>query len=108
MMRTLRRSTLQLLCFLFSVGPAAGQGTTASLVGTVTRNGAPLPGVEITIRSAALQSTRSTITCDDGTYAFPSLPPGLYEITFVSNGQSATLHKTLSLASSVHGDVDLA
>jgi len=107
MLRTSRILTLALLCFLHIAGPAAAQGTTASLVGTVTRNGTPLSGVQITIRSTALQGTRFALTGDDGTYTLPSLPPGVYEIAFISNGPTVTLQKTLPLASTVHADIDL-
>jgi hypothetical protein len=107
MTRTRRISALALLWSLCIAGPAFAQGTTASLVGTVTSNGVAVPGVEVTIRSTALQATRVTITGDGGTYAFPSLPPGMYVITFSANGETTTLHKTLSLASTAQGDVEL-
>src|SRR5437588_7519889 len=63
------------------VAPLIAQ-TTASLTGTVTSAGAPLPGVTITISSPSLQGTRSTVTGEAGAYDFASLPPGGYSVSF--------------------------
>ena len=85
---------------------AQGVGTTASLSGTVTTDGKPLPGVTVTIKSPALQGTRTAITGDGGGYNFPSLPPGAYTINFTLEGmQPVTAKTTLQLAESSHKDV---
>ncbi|HEV8432834.1 MAG TPA: carboxypeptidase regulatory-like domain-containing protein [Thermoanaerobaculia bacterium] len=87
---------------------AQGVGTTSSLSGTVTTEGKPLPGVTVTIKSPALQGTRTAITGDGGGYNFPSLPPGTYTINFSLEGmQPVTTRTTLQLAESSHKDVDM-
>ncbi|MEK6372171.1 MAG: carboxypeptidase regulatory-like domain-containing protein [Acidobacteriota bacterium] len=54
---------------------------TASLTGVVTSGGKPLPGVAVTVRSQALQGTRTAVTGEAGAYNFAALPPGEYEVT---------------------------
>jgi outer membrane receptor protein involved in Fe transport len=68
--------------------PAIGQGTTGALNGTVTHEGAPLPGVTITVSSPALQGTRVSVSNVNGDYNFPALPPGEYTVTFEMDGMS--------------------
>ena len=61
-MRNLARF-LVVAAFLFATGGVAlAQGTTATIVGTVTSGGQPLPGVTVTVSSPALQGTRNAVT----------------------------------------------
>jgi hypothetical protein len=68
--------------------------TTASLGGVVTASRQPLPGVTVTLRSPALQGTRSAVTGEGGAYSFAALPPGEYTITFAHAGMRTMLQKT--------------
>ena len=78
---------------------AYAQGTTSTLTGTATTDGAPLPGVTVTVSSPALQGTRTTVTSDTGSYVFPALPPGEYTVTFDLSGMARVSKKTtLSLS----------
>jgi outer membrane receptor protein involved in Fe transport len=87
---------------------AQGTGTRASLSGTVTTEGKPLPGATVTISSPALQGTRTAITGEGGGYNFPSLPPGAYTVTMELEGlQKITRKVTLQLANEAHADADL-
>ena len=87
---------------------AQGVGTTSSLNGTVTSDGKPLPGVTVTVASAALQGTRTAVTGEGGGYAFPSLPPGLYTVTFELEGmQRVTKKEQLHVATPDRADADL-
>jgi hypothetical protein len=101
----------QVLLYLFTILLAAaafGQGTTGSLVGAVTQNGSPLPGVTVTATSPALQGSRSTTSGDGGGYNFPSLPPGQYTVTFELEGmQKVTKKVAVTLAQTARGDADL-
>ncbi|HEY0170057.1 MAG TPA: carboxypeptidase regulatory-like domain-containing protein [Pyrinomonadaceae bacterium] len=61
----------------------AQSGTTGSLNGVVQDpNGAVLPGVQVTIRSAGTGLTRTGTTNDEGRWTFPALPVGTYELTY--------------------------
>ncbi len=87
---------------------AQGTGTTASLSGTVTTEGKPLPGVTVTITSPALQGARSTVTGEGGGYNFPSLPPGAYTVQMQLEGmQPVTQRVTLQLAGTSRADADM-
>ena len=97
-----RRCALALL--LLSALPLFAQ-TTASLTGTVTSAGQPLPGVTVTVRSAALQGTRSALTGDAGGYEFSALPPGEYQVTFERGGMQ-TGHSAATLRLSQTSRVD--
>jgi hypothetical protein len=67
----------------FAADSSAQGVQTASIRGTVTdQQNLPVPGVNVTIQSPALQGVRSAVTNTDGTYAFRQLPPGRYEIKF--------------------------
>jgi hypothetical protein len=58
-----------------------GQGTTATLSGTVTdQNDAVVPGVNIAVISITQGFQRSTSTNRDGAFVVPLLPPGTYTV----------------------------
>lgn len=63
---------------------ARGQVVLGSISGTVTdATGAALPGVTITVTSAALQVPQlARISESDGAYRVSDLPPGGYRATF--------------------------
>ena len=65
--------------------------TTALLTGIVTSAGKPMPGVVVTVRSQALQGTRTTTTSDGGAYNFAALPPGQYRVAIGQTGRNAEL-----------------
>ena len=81
--------------------------TTASLSGTVTTDGAGLPGVTVTIDSPNLQGTRSAVSDENGTFYFGALPPGRYAVSFELEGMS-TVTKTVQVGISQAGRVDAA
>lgn len=84
------------------------QGTTGTILGIVTSEGKPLPGVTVTVVSPSLQGSRTTITGEGGGYTFASMPPGNYTATFELAGMQA-LRKTItvSIATTSRGDVEL-
>lgn len=61
---------------------------TGSVAGTVTLDGVPLAGVDVTIRPPG--GTGSTVTTGaDGTYGLGDLAPGTYEIVAIAPGGSS-------------------
>lgn len=97
--------------FLFTLllagsGLLYAQGNlTSALTGTVTSEGAPLPGVTVTVASPNLQGTRTTISGDGGGYSFGALAPGNYTVTFALEGMQ-TVTKQVSLSVSTAGRAD--
>ncbi len=78
------------LLVLFSAHtPLLGQFTTASLGGVVTdTNGSVVPGATVTVRSIATGLSRTTTTSGAGSYLFPALPVGSYQLTVEKSGFS--------------------
>ncbi|HSP33971.1 MAG TPA: TonB-dependent receptor [Thermoanaerobaculia bacterium] len=96
--------------FVMLVLPAAlfAQGTTGQLTGNVTQNGAPLPGVTVTVSSPNLQGTRTTVTNENGAYNFGALPPGNYTVTYSLEGmQTVTKKANVGLLQASRADADL-
>jgi hypothetical protein len=73
--------TALLLELLFTAA-AFSQAVNGTIVGTVTdSSGAAVAGAKVTITETNTQITHGAITNDSGTYGFPDLPPGTYEVT---------------------------
>jgi outer membrane receptor protein involved in Fe transport len=106
-MKQLTRFTaLCLLALLVATGASAQ--TTASLTGTVTTDGAPLPGVTVTITSPQMQGQRTTTTGEAGGYSFTALPPGTYTVTVELQGmQTETRQVQIGVGQTGRTDVAL-
>lgn len=75
-----------LVCAAPAAGHAQGQQS-GTLSGRVTTADArPLPGVMITVTSAALQGAREAVTDVNGVYSLPGLAPGGYSARFRMDG----------------------
>ncbi|HXA16754.1 MAG TPA: carboxypeptidase regulatory-like domain-containing protein [Thermoanaerobaculia bacterium] len=84
------------------------QATSATLTGTITTGGSPLPGATITVSSPALLGMRTAVTGNNGDYNVPALPPGDYTIKIQLEGMSPVTKKArLALAETTHIDADL-
>src|SRR5436190_4098006 len=92
-----------LVCFVFGTTAFPQTGINATLSGTVSdATGALIPGVEVTARNTATGVASISITNEGGTYRFPSLQPGAYEITSALVGfQSQTFRLTLGTAQQI-------
>jgi outer membrane receptor protein involved in Fe transport len=93
-MRRAHKLGLLIFLFLIAIGlshPAAGQGGTGVITGTVTdAQGGVLPGVTVTLRNQETGVTRTTVTEADGSYRFPALNPGRFQLTAELSGFSTT------------------
>jgi outer membrane receptor protein involved in Fe transport len=85
-------TVLVALSLLVGGATALAQGIpTATVTGRVTNEEQGLPGVSVSAKSPALQGVRTTVTGATGEYAFVSVPPGQYTLTFALSGfQPAT------------------
>lgn len=107
-MRIPRRSALLLSALLFVPSLLLAQATTGNIVGTVTTDGKPLPGVTVTVASPSLQGTRTAVSGEAGGYNFPNLPPGEYTATFDLAGmQALRKHVTVNVSTTSHADVEM-
>jgi hypothetical protein len=87
-MQIFRRVAAFVLAAATAGGFAWAQGVqTANLIGTVTGpDGAPLPGVSVTVTSPNLIGERTTTTAVNGDYLIKNLPPGPYTVKFSLEG----------------------
>jgi carboxypeptidase family protein/TonB-dependent receptor-like protein len=72
---------LAALAGLFGLTDARGQSSRGTMRGDVVdTEGAPLPGVQITVSSPALIQPRSVVSGPNGEFNVPSLPVGTYTV----------------------------
>lgn len=100
------KRTLFVLALLLVAASAFAQ-TTATINGTVTTDGNPLPGVTVTIASPAMQGTRTAVSGAAGGYTFNGVPPGAYTVTFELQGMQ-TVTKKVTVGVSQVGSADAA
>ena len=82
--------------------PLSAQEQRASIEGTIRdSSGGVLPGVTVEARSPSLAGVESTVTDSAGTYRFPALRPGRYEVTRDAAGIRAGRSRLMSGSSSV-------
>lgn len=82
-MRQLRRAlpTVAAIGLLLITVDSAAQIATATLAGAVRdQTGGALPGVSVTVRSAATGAVRTVTTDSSGRYRVAALDPGVYEV----------------------------
>src|SRR5437773_12196111 len=95
-------------CFFFGLNGVA-QVVNATLSGTVSDgSGALIPGVEITAAQTATGVVSTAITNESGTYRFPSLQPGPYQVKASLTGfQGQTLQVTLGTSQQIRQNFTL-
>ena len=65
----------------------AAQRTTGEIIGKVVdESGSVLPGVAVTLRGAGVAGAPTVVTSETGTYRFPVLPPGTYDLEYILAG----------------------
>jgi Carboxypeptidase regulatory-like domain len=89
--------------------PAAAQLPTGTILGTVKdASGASMPGVMVTLRNADTNLTKTATTEPDGSYRFPELSVGHYEIKAEAPGFKTETHTGLNLEVTQQGVVNFA
>jgi hypothetical protein len=88
-----------LFLFLALSVTASAQYTTAGLGGTISDNsGSPVPEAKVSVRNIATGFSATTTSGEDGTFLFPRLPVGDYELTADKSGFATYLQKGITLA----------
>jgi hypothetical protein len=94
---------------IFAAIPSAAQLPTGTILGTVKdSSGASMPGVMVTLRNADTNLTKTATTEPDGSYRFPELPVGHYEIKAEAPGFKTETHTGLNLEVTQQGVVNFA
>ncbi len=90
--------------------PAAAQRTTGEIIGKIVdESGSVLPGVTVTLRGAGVAGAPSVVTSETGTYRFPVLPPGTYDLEYTLAGFTTLKREGIPIAvgSTVELDVSM-
>ena len=104
--RVLRLVPVFIVLFL-ATRPAAGQGVTGAVEGTVKdETGAVTPGATVELSSTAFSGTRLTTSDARGYYRFLRLPPGVYVVRFSLAGFTTSSHPDVELRSGQTARVD--
>ena len=87
-----------LLLTAFGCLAALAQAPTAEITGTITdQSGAPISGAVVTVTNPATNQTRSTKANDAGSYVFPTLAPGTYNLRTESSGFSSQVRNAVAI-----------
>jgi hypothetical protein len=79
---------------LLLTAPALAQTTTGTIRGHVSNpDGTALPNVEVIVRNIESGVQRSTASKADGSYVFPGLNPGVYEVTARQIGREPDMRR---------------
>ena len=108
----MRRSILQALAtaavvLAFGLTPAAAQtGQTFGEIDgkVVDGQGGILPGVIVSLTGPAIMGAQTTLTNERGTYRFPAVPNGTYELKFEIAGFSPLVRNGIRFSSLFKSD----
>src|ERR1700756_868297 len=105
-----RRSIVCLAAVLILAAiPVAAQLPTGTILGTVKdSSGASIPGAMVTLRNTDTNLTKTATTEPDGSYRFPELPVGHYEIKAEAPGFKTETHTGLNLEVTQQGVINFA
>lgn len=100
---------LSALVILASASPALAQIQTGEITGKVTDNsGAVLPGVAVTLTGAQLLQPQISTTSSTGTYQFPRLQIGTYNVTFELTGFRKVIREGVRVTLGSSAQIDQA
>src|SRR5437660_1197277 len=98
-MQAIRRSvvalTLLVLCSMSSLAQTGTTGTITVLVQDPT--GAIVPDAALELRDKGTNALRSGATQQSGTYTFPNLPFGVYELTVNAKGFQREIYESVQV-----------
>ncbi|PYT73346.1 MAG: hypothetical protein DMG39_06895, partial [Acidobacteria bacterium] len=98
-MKQLKKCILMIGLIFVSVCTASGQTTQGEIAGTVRDpQGSSVPGVSVSVTNTGTGLTRTSTTADNGSFRFPALPTGLYELTAEKAGFAKLLVKDIKVS----------
>ena len=98
-MNKLGAIVVELAMFVTLTATARAQTTQGEIVGTVRdAQGATVPGVTVTVTNAATGLTRTGTTANTGTFRFPALPAGEYDLSAEKEGFAKCLLKAIRVS----------
>jgi len=108
-MKKLQKMLLVLTVLLGAAVEAPAQTTQGEIIGTVRdAQGGVVPGVAISLTNPSTGLTRTATTADNGTFRFPALPTGLYDLTADKTSFAKVLVKGIQVSVDETRTADLA
>lgn len=102
------RYLIRCLAFGVLISTAVFAQSTARIVGTVRdSSGAAIPGATVTATNTQTSLAQTRSTAEDGTYTFPLLPVGPYEVTISKDGFQRLVRSGITLAVNDNAMVDV-
>ena len=98
------------LLIAISASPALAQQTTGNISGRITdAQGAAVPGVSVTAKTAATGFSRTDVSDGEGVYRLTALPVGTYELTAELTGFAPFVRKDIvvNVASTTDLNIDM-
>jgi outer membrane receptor protein involved in Fe transport len=106
----LRNKLLSILAIILLLAPVAFSQSkeTGALRGVVTdEQGAPLPGVNVTLSGQNLMGIRTFLTDANGEFRFPALPPGEYQVKAELQGFGSVVREKIRVNTTATINIDL-
>src|SRR5215469_7063888 len=105
----LKRNALWLTVLIMAALPLAAQLPTGTILGSVKdSSGASIPNAMVTVRNTDTNLTKTVTTEQDGSYRFPELPVGHYEVVASAAGFRTETHAGLTLEVTQQGVINFA
>ena len=107
--KALSQSVIWVAVLILTAIPLAAQLPTGAFLGTVKdSSGASIPGAMVTVKNTDTNLTKTATTEQDGSYRFPELPIGRYEVTASAAGFRTETHTGLTLEVTQQGVINFA
>lgn len=107
-MKRLEECCMIAVLILAAAGVASGQTTQGEIVGMARDpQGALVAGVAVSVTNTGTGLTRTSTTADNGTFRFPALPTGVYDLTADKAGFAKLLVKGIRVSVDETRTVDL-
>lgn len=95
------------LLFVLTVSVSAYAQSTGSLTGTISdSNGAVVPGVNVTVKNASTNLTRSVTTNGEGRWTANLLPVGTYTVSYEKDGFKKSQSQNIEVEAAVARTVE--
>lgn len=105
--RGVASGVLLLILLCARTPPAVAQTSTGEIFGKVTdSSGSVVPGVTVTITSAALIRPETATTAESGSYRFPNVPVGTYAVTFELTGFRKMVREDVVIQAGFNAEVN--
>jgi hypothetical protein len=83
--------------------------TSGEIFGKVSdSSGGVMPGVTVTLSGPALITPQSTVSLESGAYRFPSIPIGLYSVTFELPGFKRFVRQNVRIETGFNAEINVA